>query len=331
VIPTRPPNEWFQSARELRPHDVELADYADDPNVDVELFEDALGNPIPMPMEWFFESSMGVLGQTGQGKTQTIKRIIYEFYLKKRANMTIFDPNNDYWVMRDAFPEWQVIGRDAPLDPKKAGHICKMCIKNKRPLVISLAQSPRDIWVEFVLEYLKELWQCAVRYREVFGKPMAHLVVLEEAQTFCPRSLAAAQGKTKFMCANLIELIRDNYASQGRKHGPTILLATQRVPSIDTTVISQIQILFMHKVKLDVDIKRNANIMRVVQSDFSNILDRLRRGYCVVSGDFNDDGMVHYYKVRLVPIRDVSKNKTPDDVDELNEAIDRGDLGWLRL
>lgn len=328
----QPPNKWFELAQDVCPHDVELQGYAVESDVEVALFENpTTGEPINMRMDWFFGDSMAVLGMSGTGKTQTIKRIIYEFYQKKKANMTIFDPNNDYWVMREAFPEWRVIGRDVPLDSKQAAHICRETIKSRRPLVISLALTSMDMWIEFVLEYLKELWLCAVRFRDRFNRPLPHLVVLEEAQTFCPRSLAAISGKSKFQCAQLTEIIKNNYASQGRKHGPTILLATQRIPSIDTTVISQMQILFLHKVKLDVDMQRQANVLRIVKSDVSNLLGQLKRGYCIVSGSFNDDGIIHYYKVRQVPVRDVSKNKTPEDVDELNEILDRGDTGWLRL
>lgn len=319
------PNPELKLAHQCWKQNPSLTQYQEERRGIVRIFRNKDGTPIEMPVEWFFGQSAAFLGMTGSGKTQTVKRYCYELYTSTGVNMTFFDPDADYWVFTDIFPNWKVFGREHALKPTEARYIAQRTIKTNTPSVIVLQETDKSDWLPFVIEYLKTEWQLCENLRTQ-GVMMPHMNILEEAQVFIPDKLPD-ESRERAMFWEMRKLIADKYSSRGRKRGPTLAIVSQRAQKLNPDSVTQVGVRFLHYVNSPLDIDRYGRWLGQPFRQIKYIVDQLTKGMCILDGEFNQDGSIHTHWVRkLTQLRDVSRNAKPEDVYNLEEYLKEGAL-----
>lgn len=191
---------------------------------------------------------IAVLGASGFGKTNTVARLVEQ--LLPSIPMTIFDPHEDYYGLREQFPIL-IAGRglhvDLELTVDHAPALAEYSFAKRLPVILDMLLMDEDERTRIVVAYCEALWQQAIKasVRLPYG------VVIDEAHNFIPeggRDTAATKRMRQF-------------ASEGRKFGIGMILSTQRAAAISKAVLANCEMLFLHGVSIENDVRAYQSVL----------------------------------------------------------------------
>lgn len=209
---------------------------------------------------------ISVLGITGSGKTNT-SAVILEEMLKHKYPMTIVDIDGEYWGLKEKF-ELLVVGKsknvDIEVNVEHARQIAEMSISKNIPVILDMSGFLYEDTYEFLLNYMEEIWDLAGKFRKPYE------IVLEEAHEFIP------QGNR-----NDLKEIFTRIALRGRKRGLGIIILSQRSAKVEKDILTQAEILFLHKVVHPSDMKVYKDILPIPGKEVSSLISKLNVGDCI--------------------------------------------------
>lgn len=209
---------------------------------------------------------IAVLGITGSGKTNTTA-VILEEMLKHKYPMTIVDIDGEYWGLKQKY-ELLVVGKsknvDIEVNVEHAKQIAEISISKNIPVILDMSGFLYEDTYEFLLNYFEEIWDLAGKYRKPYE------IVLEEAHEFIP------QGNK-----NDLKEILTRIALRGRKRGLGSIILSQRSAKVEKDILTQAEILFLHKVVHPSDLKVYKEILPLSNKDVHKLISSLNVGDCI--------------------------------------------------
>jgi len=210
---------------------------------------------------------ISILGIRGSGKTNT-SAVVLEEMLKYKYPMTIVDIDGEYWGLKEKY-ELLVVGNtknaDIQVNVEHARQIAEMSISKNIPVILDMSGFLYEDTYEFLLNYMEEIWDLSAKYRKPYE------IILEEAHEFIPQG-------TK----NDLKEILTRIALRGRKRGLGIIILSQRSAKVEKDVLTQAEILFMHKVVHPTDMKVYKEILPLPSKEVSKTISELQVGQCVL-------------------------------------------------
>jgi uncharacterized protein len=213
---------------------------------------------------------IAVLGASGYGKTNTAAVLIEELR-ESGQPMTIVDPENDYYTLREKYP-FIILGSgphaDLPITPAQAPALAAFVLENNLSVILDVSETPPGEAQEMLHAYFARLWELNTRTRQ------PHIVVLEEAHEFI------RQGDK-----SPLHTLMTTFALRGRKRGFTMIVVSQRAPMIEKSVLTQAGTLFLHRVIYPTDMKIYRDILPIPASEANSMVAALGTGQAIVRTD----------------------------------------------
>jgi len=225
--------------------------------------------------------SIAILGIRGSGKTNTAA-VLAEEILKNKLPVLIVDPDSEYWSLREKY-DVLIIGKSRHADIKldkldKLYVIGEYSLKNNLSVIVDISEYRTSEILKGLYSLFDKIWSLSFNIRRPY------FIVLEEAHEFIPQ----------FKNTELKEVL-SRIALRGRKRGLSIILISQRSAKVDKDVLTQSEILFLHKVIHPADLKVYSEILPLKYSDVLSLISKLSVGQCIVYRD----GLINIVKVRL--------------------------------
>ncbi len=209
---------------------------------------------------------IAILGIRGSGKTNT-SAVILEELLKNKFPMTIVDIDGEYWGLKEKY-EILVVGKsknvDIEVNVEHAEQIAELSISKNIPIILDMSGFLYEDTYEFLLRYMREIWDLAGKYRKPYE------IILEEAHEFIPQGIK-----------NDLKEILTKITLRGRKRGLGIIIISQRSAKVEKDVLTQAEILFLHKVVHPIDKKVYNDILPVSGKKVSKMISELKQGFCI--------------------------------------------------
>jgi hypothetical protein len=260
----------------------------------------------------FIGKSCAVLGSTGTGKTNTVAVLVEEL-LASGIPMTIVDPEGEYWGLREKY-EVLVVGKsdnvDLEIGVEQAAAIAEYSIMHNVSVILDLLEMSDEQKHEFLFAYFERLWALCLKARKPYQ------IILEEAHEFIPQGTRTD-----------LKQILTRIALRGRKRGLGIILSSQRSAKVEKDVLTQAQILFLHRVYYTTDVKVYQDVLPMKPAAVEELIQSLKVGEAAV---------VYQYQVKtaMIRMRDTYHVGTTPDlaVDEKPELrkIDQAMLDELK-
>lgn len=232
---------------------------------------------IKFNLEKIIGRCISILGIRGSGKTNT-SAVILEEMLKHKYPMTIVDIDGEYWGLKEKY-ELLVVGKsknvDIEVDVEHARQIAEVSISKNIPVILDMSGFLFEDTYEFLLDYMDEIWNLAGQFRKPYE------IVLEEAHEFIPQGTR-----------NDLKEILTRIALRGRKRGLGIIILSQRSAKVEKDVLTQAEILFLHKVVHPSDMKVYKEILPISPKEVSLLISSLNVGDCVFFFE-NDYKIIH--------------------------------------
>jgi hypothetical protein len=225
-----------------------------------------ISEEIQLDLEKFIGRCVAILGIRGSGKTNT-SAVLLEELLRFKYPLTIVDIDGEYWGLKEQY-EILVVGKsknvDIEVDVEHAGQIAEVSISKNIPVILDLSGFLLEDMYKFLLDYFKEIWDLAGKFRKPYE------IVLEESHEFIP------QGIRTDLKEILIKI-----ALRGRKRGLGAIILSQRSARVDKDVLTQAEILFLHKVVHPADMRVYKEILPLSSKEVSKLVMNLDVGDCI--------------------------------------------------
>ncbi len=209
---------------------------------------------------------IAILGIRGSGKTNT-SAVILEELLKYNMPLTIVDIDGEYWGLKEKY-EILAVGKsenvDVKIEVEHAEYVAEVSISKNVPVILDVSGYLNEKIYKLLFKYFKRIWYLAGKFR----KP--YMIILEEAHEFIPQCI-----KT-----DLKEVIT-RIALRGRKRGLGAVIISQRSAKVEKDVLSQAEILFLHKVVHPADLKVYKEILPLPSKDVVDMVTALNVGECI--------------------------------------------------
>lgn len=210
---------------------------------------------------------IAVLGIRGSGKTNTAA-VILEELLNYNFPLTIVDIDGEYWGLKEKY-EILVVGKSENVDIEIGIHhaekIAEISLTKNVPIILDVSGYAYDEAHKLLLLYFRRLWDLAGKFRKPYE------IVIEEAHEFIP------QGMSDELKRILVKI-----ALRGRKRGLGAIILSQRSAKVEKDVLTQAEILFLHKVVHPSDLKVYKDMLPVAPKNVSEIINALSTGECVL-------------------------------------------------
>ncbi len=220
----------------------------------------------------FVGRSVAVLGITGSGKTNTAAVLIEEL-LTQGLPMTIVDIEGEYWGLKQSY-DLLIAGRsehaELEIGPENAAQLAKISVQRGISVILDLSDYTQDEQYDFLVAYFQSLWEVAGKERKPYQ------IILEEAHEWVPQG-------TRTPLKQLLTRI----ALRGRKRGLGIILMSQRSAKVDKDVLTQVPLLFLHKVVHPVDLKVYKELIPLPGTQVEAMVGALQQGQAIVVFDQN--------------------------------------------
>lgn len=220
---------------------------------------------------------IAILGIRGSGKTNTAA-VILEELLEYNFPLTIVDVDGEYWGLKEEY-EILVVGKsenvDVEIDVEHAEQIADISLSKNVPVILDVSGFLYEDVYKLLLNYFKKIWDLAGKYRKPYE------IVLEEAHEFIPQGI-----KTD------LKEVLVKIALRGRKRGLGAIVVSQRSAKVEKDVLTQAEILFLHKVIHPSDIKVYKEILPLSSKEVGAMISSLETGDCIF-----------YYTDLIKPIR----------------------------
>ena len=232
-----------------------------------------------LPVDILAGRCAAVLGIRGSGKTNTAAVIVEEL-LMNGYPLAIADIDGEYWGLKERYEVLSVGGSravDLPVAPRHGGVLAQEALTRGIPVILDMSSFSADEMYELLYRFAKGLWETSTEVRRPF-----HLVI-EEAHEFLPQGLRTD-----------LKDILVRIALRGRKRGLGVLVVSQRSAKVDKDVLTQAELLFLHKVVHPVDMRVYKEIIPWPADKTEAAISSLAVGECVVVAP----GEVRTVKVR---------------------------------
>lgn len=194
-------------------------------------------------------STSAIVGIRGSGKTNTAV-VIVEEAVKAGQQVCVLDPLDVWWGLgssksgdSEGLPVLVMGGQHQhlPLECESAEAIARFVADNRIPVVLSMRHLSIGKQREFVAVFLEHLYH----FKGEPGKQTPLLVVIDECSTFCPQAIRrGAEGGFESRCLGACETL----VRRGRSSGFGFIAVDQRPASINKDVLTQLEVLIVHRV-----------------------------------------------------------------------------------
>ena len=225
---------------------------------------------LALETEAFVGRSVAVLGITGSGKTNTAAVLIEEL-LTQGLPMTIVDIEGEYWGLKQSY-DLLIAGRsehaELEIGPDNAAQLAKISVQRGISVILDLSDYTQDEQYDFLVAYFQSLWDVAGKERKPYQ------IILEEAHEWVPQG-------TRTPLKQLLTRI----ALRGRKRGLGIILMSQRSAKVEKDVLTQVPLLFLHKVVHPIDLKVYKELIPLPGAKVEAMVGALQQGQAVIVFD----------------------------------------------
>lgn len=208
------------------------------------------GESVPINLEGLPEARLLIAGNSGAGKSQTLRRLIEQTYGK--IQQIIFDPEDEFFTLREKL-DFVLTGSDDadfPTSPDSAVALAQKVIDLNLSIVLGMNELELEERYAFVAKFLHAI----IHMPKAKRRPI--MIVIDEADMYAPEGCEkATRGKTAAGDAGL-EMV--DLAIRGRKRGLCMVIATNRVAMVSTTVRAPCVNKLIGRQSLDIDIDRAA-------------------------------------------------------------------------
>ncbi len=214
----------------------------------------------------FIGRSVAVLGITDSGKTNTVAVLIEE--LLGQLPMTIVDIEGEYWGLKERF-DLLIAGRsehaELEIGPENAAALAEISLSRGISIILDLSDYSAEEQHAFLQAYFTRLWEVAGNLRKPYQ------IVLEEAHEFIPQGASSP-----------LKSVLTRIALRGRKRGLGIILASQRSAKVEKDVLTQVPLLFLHRVVHPIDVKVYKDLVPLPPARVEEIVGGLAQGQAIV-------------------------------------------------
>ena len=209
---------------------------------------------------------VGVLGIRGTGKTNTAAVLVEEL-LKNNVPVAIVDIDGEYWGLKEKY-EILLVGKGENCDIRvEMGHaeaLARISVEKGVPMVLDMSDFLASDMEAFLLDFSKALWEFSGKVRRPY------FLVLEEAHEFIP------QGPRTLLKEYLTRI-----ALRGRKRGLGVILVSQRSARVEKDVLTQAEMLFLHKVVHPVDLRVYKELLPLDSAEVDDVVPKLDVGEAI--------------------------------------------------
>ncbi len=231
---------------------------------------DIAGPDLSLETQAFVGRSVAVLGITGSGKTNTAAVLIEEL-LSEGLPMTIVDIEGEYWGLKQ-FYDLLIAGRsehaELEIGPENAGQLATLSVQRSISVILDLSDYTQDEQYTFLVAYFQSLWDVAGKARKPYQ------IILEEAHEWVPQGMRTP-----------LKQLLTRIALCGRKRGLGIILMSQRSAKVEKDVLTQVPLLFLHKVVHPIDLKVYKELVPLPSAKVEAMVGGLQQGQAVVVSD----------------------------------------------
>lgn len=242
----------------------------------IDLFNQQEKRGVCVSSDDFDCEACAVLGQRGQGKSNTVTRIVEQLH-PKHIGMTIFDIEGEYFSLKSKF-NVLVVGAgaskhyDLQLSQVSPEVLAETAIKDDITVVLDFSDYDDEERLTFTYNYINAVSQvCTILKNE--NRPTQHILVVEEVQEYAPEEGAFHWGDNANQTAAALKKSIRRIAQRGRKRGIGLIIASQRSANVDKTLLSQCEHKILHKVTLPNDVSVYERLMG--SSDTKTMRERL--------------------------------------------------------
>jgi len=222
---------------------------------------------LALETEAFVGRSVAVLGITGSGKTNTAAVLIEEL-LTQGLPMTIVDIEGEYWGLKQSY-DLLIAGRsehaELEIGPDNAAQLAKISVQRGISVILDLSDYTQDEQYDFLVAYFQSLWDVAGKERKPYQ------IILEEAHEWVPQGSRTP-----------LKQLLSRIALRGRKRGLGIILMSQRSAKVEKDVLTQVPLLFLHKVVHPIDLKVYKELIPLPGTQVEAMVGALELGQAVV-------------------------------------------------
>lgn len=237
-----------------------------------------ISKTLALPPEVHTQAS-AILGIRGSGKTHTAVVDVEEM-LERSLPVVVIDPLDVWWGLKSSkdgnkpgFPIVIAGGShaDVPLDERSGATLADFVVENPVPVILSLRHLTKGKQRHFVTDFAEQLFHR--KGESKYRTPL--LVVIDEAPTFVPQYMGAAEAK-------MVGAIED-IVCKGRASGLGVMLISQRAATINKNVLTQVELIVAHRMTSPQDRKAlkewiDANADTEHQEVFLKTLASLKKG-----------------------------------------------------
>lgn len=207
------------------------------------------GKNVAIDIEILLPSRLLLTADSGGGKSYLLRRFLEQIFGKVQT-ITI-DPEGEFATLREKFP-FVLVGKggETPADPRSANLLAQRLLELKASAVCDLYDLKAHLRHTWVKNFLEGLIEAPKQLRTPC------IVIVDEAHIFCPE-----KGESEAFGA-MVDL-----CTRGRKRGLCPVWATQRLAMISKDASSQLQNRLVGMQFEDVNRKRAAEMLGVLDSD----------------------------------------------------------------
>src|SRR6266568_5690609 len=222
---------------------------------------------LSLETEAFVGRSVAVLGITGSGKTNTAAVLVEEL-LARGLPMTIVDIEGEYWGLKQSY-DLLIAGRsehaELEIGPENAAHLANISVQRGISVILDLSDYTQDEQYDFLVAYFQSLWDVAGKERKPYQ------IILEEAHEWVPQG---ARTQLKQLLTRI--------ALRGRQPGLGIILMSQRSAKVEKDVLTQVPLLFLHKVVHPIDLKVYKELIPLPGTRVETMVGALQLGEAII-------------------------------------------------
>jgi hypothetical protein len=203
--------------------------------------------PLKIHIPTLVDSRALITGNSGAGKSRLLRRLVEQAF--GAIQILVLDPEGEFSTLREKHG-FLLAGRggEMPAEPRAAALMARRLMELRASAVLDLYDLKIGQQRDFVKLFLESLLEMPRdQYRPV-------LLVIDEAQTFCPERSSGEASSTEAVIALM---------AKGRKRGLCGIPATQRLSMLHKDAAAQASNNFIGRTTLDVDQKRAAAVLGI--------------------------------------------------------------------
>lgn len=201
--------------------------------------------PVKLDLATLVDTRLLVTGNSGCGKSWVLRLIAEQG--SRKVPVIVLDPEGEYASLRDHV-DAVLVGEGGELMPdvRTAGKLATKLLELRVSAIIDLQPLKLQERRAFVKAFLDSMMRAPRKlWREC-------LVLIDEAHRFCPERSAGQSEASE----SVITL-----ASQGRKRGFCVILASQRLSKLHKDAAAEMVNVMVGRTTLDVDVKRAIDLL----------------------------------------------------------------------